>query len=108
MIRLMYFSTAASYVSKAELDALCDSSASKNASRSLTGMLAFNGRNFCQIIEGEENDVDDLIEVIRADSRHAGFKVLARKPISERYFDGWSLRRVDSLDFSEAFGAMDA
>jgi len=108
MIRLMYFSTATRNMTRTEVDEIVRTSASANVARGVTGMLAFNGRNFCQVLEGEEAQIDGLVEVIREDSRHAGFKVLGRKPIAERRFGEWSMSRVDALDFSEVMGSMDA
>ncbi|QUJ76348.1 BLUF domain-containing protein [Sulfitobacter albidus] len=104
----MYFSTATGAMSRADMSDLVAASAARNAARGVTGMLAYNGRNFCQILEGEEETVTDLVSVIRADQRHAGFKVLGQKEISDRRFEDWSLRMVDALDFSEAVQAMDA
>ena len=108
MIRLMYFSTATQNMSGADVDEIIAHSVKKNTERGVTGMLAYNGRNFCQVLEGEKEAVDDLVEVIRADVRHSGFKVLGEKPITQRHYEGWAMKRVDDLDFSEAINVMDA
>lgn len=108
MIRLMYFSTATKTMSRRDVDDMVAHSASRNKQRDVTGLLAYNGRNFCQVLEGEEVEVTELLDIIRADNRHAGFKVLGQKPIEKRRFSDWSMSRVNALDFSEIMGAMDA
>lgn len=70
-------------------------------------MPSFYGRNFCQVLEGEGDTVTELVDVIRADRRHAGFKVLESKPIEKRKFEGRAMKYVEHLDFSEAVQAME-
>lgn len=108
MIRVLYFSTAASDMSRAEVDRIVTHAADKNTRLGITGALAYNGRNFCQLLEGEETVVRALIATIEADPRHAGFKVLDEKPIESRHFEGWSMRLVKDLDFSVVINAMNA
>lgn len=74
MIRLLYFSTAKPNLEPAEIDSIVAISQTNNENRDITGALTYNGRNFCQLLEGDEIAVRDLVEVIRttiaiADSR---------------------------------------
>ncbi len=108
MIRLLYFSTSRANVSRSEVDCIVAQAAEKNATLGITGALAYNGRNFCQVLEGEEQAVDDLLQVIERDPRHTGFKVIDSKEISERYFPDWSMMLVQDLDFSTVINAMQA
>ncbi|WP_259989439.1 BLUF domain-containing protein [Sulfitobacter sp. S190] len=108
MIRLTYFSTATGNMSGRDVQDILERSADTNRARGVTGMLAFNGRNFCQIIEGDEDAVHSLVEKIRTDKRHAGFKILDEKVIEQRHFDDWAFSSVDQLDFSDAMKAMNA
>ena len=108
MIRLLYFSTAKRSVGMSDVDGIVAHAAEKNAERGITGALVYNGRNFCQVLEGGEEVVLDLVKTIEADERHAGFKVLDQKEISAPHFEGWSMQRVDDLDFSTVINAMNA
>ena len=108
MIRLLYFSTAVADISPADVDAIVATSADNNARSGITGALTFNGRNFCQCLEGEEADVRALVATIEKDTRHAGMKVIDEKPITERHFPDWSMIKVDGLNFVEVIDAMKA
>lgn len=108
MIRLLYFSTAHSSVNKNVVDSIVETASAMNARHDITGALAFNGRNFAQVLEGKEADVRQLVRNIRNDERHSGFKVIDEKQITERHFTGWSMLKVDELDFSVLINAMQA
>ncbi|UWR19084.1 BLUF domain-containing protein [Sulfitobacter pontiacus] len=108
MIRLLYFSTAVPSVSKADVADIFTVAVRENEKHGVTGALAYNGRNFCQVLEGEEAAIRQLIENIQKDSRHSGFKILDEKPIKTRHFADWSMLQVDSLDFSVVINAMQA
>ena len=47
-----------------------------------------------------------LVDKIRGDARHSGFKVLDEKRIETRHFPDWSMFLVDDLDFSRVINAM--
>jgi hypothetical protein len=106
MIRTVYFSTAMSDIQKSDVDRIVAHASSANRARNITGALAYNGRNFCQCLEGEADDVRALLDIISTDPRHAGFKVLDEKEISARHFPEWSMQLVDGLDFSTVINAM--
>lgn len=108
MIRILYFSTARANLTRADVDAIASHASEANLKRGITGSLAYNGRNFCQCLEGEEGQIRALIETIRKDDRHSGFKVLDEKTVQSRYFKDWGLRLVDDLDFSYVINAMSA
>lgn len=99
-LRLLYFSTALPNLDPTEVDGIVATSEANNATRDITGALTYNGRNFCQLLEGEETVVRDLVEVIRADKRHSGFKIIDEKRIESRAFESWSMKRDENLDFS--------
>ena len=108
MIRTLYFSTAMPNVKKPEFEAIVAHANTANRARNITGALAFNGRNFCQCLEGEEADVRSLLAIIERDDRHSGFKILDEKEIDARHFPEWSMQMVDGLDFSRVVNAMNA
>ncbi|WP_370399315.1 BLUF domain-containing protein [Sulfitobacter sp. JB4-11] len=107
MIRLVYFSTARADVHRGEVDRIVAHAVEKNRALGITGALGFNGRNFCQVLEGPDAAVHDLVTAIEADPRHSGFKILDEKEIAKPHFADWSMQLVDNLDFSPVINLID-
>lgn len=89
----LYISTAPT-LPREEVDAILAASARNNPQRGITGLLLFNGRNFLQLLEGEESEVAALMQTITADSRHSGVSVLDRRSITARACPDWAMQRV--------------
>lgn len=89
----LYISTAPT-LPREEVDAILAASARNNPARGITGLLLFNGRNFLQLLEGEESQVNALMETIFADPRHSGVSVLDRRAIAARACPDWAMKRV--------------
>jgi len=108
MIRLVYFSTAKADIKSADVDKIVEEAAIKNREVGITGALGYNGRNFCQCLEGDDIAVRSLVEAISKDERHSGFKVIDEKEITARQFADWGMMRVEGLDFSVIIDSMRA
>lgn len=96
----LYISTAPT-LPREDVDAILAASARNNPARQITGLLLFNGRNFLQLLEGEEGEVAALMETITADPRHSGVSVLDRRSIAARACPDWAMKRVmiaESID----------
>lgn len=96
----LYISTAPS-LPREDVDAIIAASARNNPARGITGFLLFNGRNFLQLLEGEEEAVAALMETITADPRHSGVSVIDRRDIAQRACPDWAMKRVmiaESID----------
>lgn len=106
MKRVLYFSTAHADITETEVNGIVSAAKAKNTACNVTGALAYNGRNFCQLIEGEAETVDTLLNTIAQDARHSGFKVMDEKPITARAFPDWSMHRVNDLEFQVLIDAM--
>ncbi len=89
----LYISTAPT-LPREEVDAILAASARNNPERGITGLLLFNGRNFLQLLEGEESAVAGLMDTITADPRHSGVSVLDRRGIDARTCPDWAMKRV--------------
>ncbi|KPP90649.1 BLUF domain-containing protein [Erythrobacter sp. HL-111] len=89
----LYISTAPN-LSREEVEAILGASARNNPERGITGLLLYNGRNFLQLLEGEESALVALMVRIGNDPRHTGVSVLGRKAISQRSCPGWAMKRV--------------
>lgn len=106
MIRLFYVSTATLGITDEDTAKIAAVAAEKNKKLDITGALAFNGVNFAQILEGEKQAVESLLEEIRADDRHSGLIVVDTKPVFGRAYGGWSMKKVEGLSFDEFMAAM--
>lgn len=89
----LYISTAPT-LSRDEVDAILATSARNNPAREITGLLLYNGRNFLQLIEGEEEALVALMLRITEDPRHSGITLLDRRAIEERSCPNWAMKRV--------------
>ena len=89
----LYISTAPS-LSREEVDAILASSQRNNAVRDVTGLLLYNGRNFLQLLEGEESELVSLMVRISHDPRHTGISMIDRKTVEQRACPDWAMRRV--------------
>ncbi|MEF7615885.1 BLUF domain-containing protein [Aquincola sp. MAHUQ-54] len=72
-----------------------------NRRRDVTGMLAFSGAHFAQVLEGQAGEVRPLIEAVARDARHTGMRIVFEEPTATRDFGSWSMGYV------EGFGAAD-
>jgi transcriptional accessory protein Tex/SPT6 len=89
----LYISTAPT-LSRDEVDAILASSERYNPVHNITGLLLYNGRNFLQLLEGEEEDLVSLMLRITEDPRHSGITLLDRRNIDERACPDWAMKRV--------------
>ncbi|MEL7447252.1 MAG: BLUF domain-containing protein [Pseudomonadota bacterium] len=89
----LYLSTAPS-LARSEVDAILESSARKNPARGITGLLLYNGRNFLQLLEGDEAELVELIVRITHDPRHSGISFLHSADVKDRACPDWAMKRV--------------
>lgn len=89
----LYISTAPS-LSRDDVDAILASSQRYNPARGVTGLLLYNGRNFLQLLEGEESELVSLMMRISHDPRHTGISMIDRKTAGVRACPDWAMRRV--------------
>lgn len=81
-------------VLKLQIDSILASSSKNNFKLGITGALLYSGGYFCQVIEGEEDNIEDVFEKIQLDSRHAKVVVLNFERVNERSFSEWSMAFV--------------
>jgi len=89
--RLIYSSEAAPGLAEADLEGMLVESRFRNRAHGITGVLVFVEGAFLQILEGEKEDVLDLMERISRDPRHHGVKVFYEQEVEERAFPSWSV-----------------
>ena len=89
----LYISTAPS-LTREEVDAILETSQRNNVARGVTGLLLYNGRNFLQLLEGEESELVTLMLKISHDARHTGISMIERKSANAPACPNWAMRRI--------------
>ncbi len=67
-------------------------SRANNPDWGVVGALLFGDGHFLQVLEGEEDAVDRLLDVLQQDDRHRDLRVLRRATIDEPVFARWSMK----------------
>lgn len=91
MIRVTYLSQESSATSADALLALVTQCHRNNPGKGLTGMLLHGNGTFLQVLEGEDDVVDTLIDAIGRDPRHTNMKIVRREAITARQYADWSM-----------------
>jgi uncharacterized membrane protein (DUF373 family) len=106
MLQLSYISTATRPMTTEDLTDILQVARIRNADKGITGMLLYSNGTFVQVLEGEEDDLNALLEVIKRDSRHTALHVLERKQIARREYPDWTMgfKRLGREDLAEVPG----
>lgn len=91
MRQIVYISTTACVDDEALRDILLVSERN-NTACGITGMLVTNGRNFLQIVEGEQVELMRLMARLAHDGRHSGVIQIADIAIAGRAFPDWTMQ----------------
>ncbi len=75
-----------------DFDPLVAVAQKRNADLGITGLSACNGRNFMQALEGETDNVLNMMAAISKDERHTGVVIIRQQEIAKRAFPDWSMR----------------
>lgn len=99
MYYLIYRSIATDPPDDASLLKLLNLAREANAERDITGMLLYQNGRYMQMLEGEEENVRALFDIIARDSRHKTVKIVASGPTAKRHFSDWSMgfRNMDQV-----------
>jgi len=89
--RLIYSSAATGEMARTDLEQMLRESRLRNTRRDITGVLVFSDGVFLQVLEGEREDVEDLMESIGRDPRHRDIKVIHEEEIDRRAFPTWRM-----------------
>jgi hypothetical protein len=74
-----------------EVDRIAAVARRENERLAVTGALVFTRAHFAQVLEGEKDAVDTLMQRIRADSRHESVTVVSQGGRDGRLFPRWSM-----------------
>jgi hypothetical protein len=94
LIRLVYVSMMARPLSSDDLAHIKTRSERYNDAAGITGLLIAQGRFFYGVMEGPRRKVLQRMEVIIADNRHRGIRILAEEAIRDRRFENWTFGQV--------------
>jgi hypothetical protein len=89
--QLCYLSTARGDVNDAGLQAIIDQARRANGPQAITGLLAYGGGVFFQVLEGPADAVGECLSKMQADPRHAHLRVLQDIDVDSRDFAGWPM-----------------
>jgi len=88
---LLYASSAKPGITAQDIEDIAATARKVNAELGVTGILAFDGKGFAQILEGEGAVITALFEKIERDRRHFGCVLLSFREIEDRRFDDWTM-----------------
>ena len=91
LIQLVYESKASRPFSQEELKALLKTARQNNTERGISGMLLYANGNFLQVLEGPEQEVNEIYSIIEKDDRHSEIRPYGDKVIRNRDFPDWSM-----------------
>jgi Sensors of blue-light using FAD len=91
MYQLLYTSKALNPFKDDELQQLLEVARLNNSKKSITGMLLYCNSNFIQLLEGNEQDLAELFEIISADGRHIEVEKIMESKIDHPQFPDWSM-----------------
>jgi hypothetical protein len=87
MFKLAYVSVATRTLSSVDLQNILETAIANNRDADVTGVLLFNGKNFMQVLEGPEQEVERLFNEICGDDRHCNVVVIYREASGRRDFE---------------------
>lgn len=92
---LIYLSTATRSFRSDELHELLTVARRHNQEANITGMLLYRGGQFMQMLEGDREAIEWLMDRIERDPRHSDVYIFQFGPASVRNFPGWSMGFCD-------------
>ena len=101
MIQLIYVSTASRSISEDDLQAILLTAIRHNSEKNITGLLLYDEGTFCQVLEGEEEEVHALFSKILKDERHTNVSKIFDDQILTREFSSWSMTCVDLHNYDK-------
>lgn len=104
--RLIYVSHRAADCDAGAVRDILNGSRLRNRLFGVTGVLMVSMRGFCQVLEGRQEALEELLRRIRDDARHTSLLVLSLDVVPRRAFAEWEMLEVavsdEELPLSEA------
>jgi hypothetical protein len=93
---LVYSSVRNANCTDEEIQKILKSCEKNNPGKSVTGVLVHSKNYFLQFLEGAENDLTSLFNLIKKDDRHSKVILLNKGEITERMFPAWHMGYKDA------------
>lgn len=94
--QIIYSSVSSTPMQLEDLEDILEHAQGSNASSGITGALVYVDGYFLQILEGERDGVQELMERISRDLRHETVSVLQASEISTPAFSDWKMAYVSA------------
>jgi hypothetical protein len=91
MYELVYSSKAIKSLKEDDVSSILETSRDFNSKNNITGCLVFHNDEFIQILEGEEEQINELFANIEKDKRHKNVFLIYKAEKNERMFKNWSM-----------------
>jgi len=96
MIRLIYSGSLVRSPSREQVSEFLVNTRLRNQRKKISGVLILMGRNFLQVIEGPEVEIDYLYSRLVQETQRYSLILLSRQYIREAVFHSWSLGFIDA------------
>ncbi|MFK7848669.1 MAG: BLUF domain-containing protein [Rhodothermales bacterium] len=94
-LQLIYISASTVSFSTEDLTTLLEKARSKNSQVDVSGMLIYHEGSFFQVLEGPEEEVYRIYDMIADDPRHDEVRLLLKSVVEQRSFENWSMGFVN-------------
>ena len=94
-LQMIYISAATVPFTPEDLANLLGKARANNSSVGVTGMLVYHEGSFFQVLEGPEEEVFNIYDIIADDPRHDEVKLLLKSTVEKRSFEDWSMGFVN-------------
>ena len=89
--RLLYKSRRSPHCSTKDIQKILKASNHNNPETGITGILLYNDQHFIQYVEGPQQSLEGLFEVIQLDKRHYEIHLISFSPTLTRIFPSWAM-----------------
>ena len=94
-LQLIYISAATVAFTTEDLTNLLEKARSNNSKVDVSGMLIYHEGSFFQVLEGPEEAVKSIYEIVADDPRHEEVRLLLKQNVESRSFADWSMGFVN-------------
>ncbi|RYG33919.1 BLUF domain-containing protein [bacterium] len=91
LVQSIYVSAAKRPMTEDELARLLAVCRTNNRRDDITGILVYFEGSFMQVLEGPQESVRRMMEVVGGDPRHCQVTLLTEEPVEERSFPEWTM-----------------
>ncbi|MFN5514598.1 MAG: BLUF domain-containing protein [Cyanobacteriota bacterium] len=94
LYRLIYSSQASADLTPEDLEAIQEAAQRHNQGSGITGLLCYGNHTFLQVLEGDCQEVSKTYHRIIDDKRHHSPLLIECVPVSNRFFEVWSMQSI--------------